>query len=243
MNTHTTGRKMMKKSAGALRLILLLVAGCTAQWLMAQQSSPAVDRPAEPNFAFDDDGGKAQIVPRGPAATAATAKKYHGGAVMKSIQQVTIFLGEGWAKNDVRVREAALGDLLVNNGGLAAALEAQKIKTSPATPTADDFSAVNEVNDLAIQRKLAQMLDDKAIPPPTASTIYVVYLGPGVNSTLGGLKGGVNYAAYHNIVHLNAGEVRYVVVPFDADTANQRTAASRAFTEAGENPHLIDGWF
>ena len=229
----------MKKSA----IVLLLVAGCTAQWLMAQQSSAAIDRPAEPNFAFDDDGGKAQIVPKNMAATAATAKKYHGGAVMKSVQQVSIFLGEGWTKNDIRVRQSALSDLLVNNSALASALATQKIKTSHAAPTADDLSSVTAVNDLAIQRKLVEMLDSKAIPAPAASTIYVVYLAPGVNSTLGGLKGGIDYAAYHNIVHVEAGEIRYVVVPFDVDAATHRAAASRAFAEAGENPHLIDGWF
>ena len=29
-----------------------------------------------------------------------------------------------------------------------------------------------------------------------------------MNSTLGGLKGGIDYAAYHNIVHVEAGELR-----------------------------------
>lgn len=227
----------MKKSA----IVLLVVAACTAQWLMAQQSTAAIDRPAEPNFAFDDDGGKAQIVPKGLAA--ASAKKYHGGAIMKSVQQVSVFLGEGWAKNDVRSRQAGLSDLLVNNSALVTALASQKIRTSQAAPVADDFSAVNGVNDLDIQRKLGEMLDNKAIPAPTASTIYVVYLGPGVSSTLGGLKGGIEYAAYHNVVHVEAGEVRYVVVPFEAETTTHRAAASRAFAEACENPHLIDGLF
>jgi hypothetical protein len=230
----------MKKSVIVLRLVLMFVAGCTAQRLMAQQSTQ-IDRPAEANFAFDDDGGKAQIVPKDLAA--APAKKYHGGAVMKSVQQVSVFWGEGWAKNDARPRETSLSDLLVNNGTLTGAFEAQKIKTAQAAPSADDFSAVSTVNDLAIQRELVELLENKAIPAPTASTIYVVYLAPGVNSTLGGLKGGVDYAAYHNIVHVEAGEVRYVVVPFEANATVQRAAASRAFAEAGENPDLIHGVF
>jgi hypothetical protein len=230
----------MKKSAIILRVVLVFLAGCTVQRLMAQQSAP-IDRPAEANFAFDDDGGKAQIVPKDMAAAA--PKKYHGGAVMKSVQQVSVFLGEGWAKNDVRSRQTGLSDLLVNNGTLVTALASQKITTSQAAPVVDDFSALNGVNDLGIQRKLVEMLENKAIPAPTASTIYVVYLGPGVNSTLGGLKGGIDYAAYHNIVHVEAGEVRYVVVPFEKDAAAHRAAASRAFAETGENPDLIRGLF
>lgn len=227
----------MKKSA----IFLLLLAGCTTQWLTAQQSSPAIDRPAEPNFAFDDDGGKVQIVPK--AAVAAASKKYHGGAVMKSVQQVSIFLGEGWAKNDARAREATLSDLLVNNSTLVSALQSQKIKTSQAAPTVDDFATVGSMNDLVIQRRLVEMLENKTIPRPNASTLYVIYLAPGVTSTLGGLKGGIDYAAYHNIVHAEAGELRYVVVPFDADAAKHRASASRAYAEACENPHVIDGWF
>ena len=71
----------MNKSA----IFLLLLASCTAQLLMAQQPGPAIDRPAEPNFAFDDDGGKVQTVPKLElGAASAVAKKYHGGAVMKS---------------------------------------------------------------------------------------------------------------------------------------------------------------
>jgi hypothetical protein len=230
----------MKKSAIVLRLVLMFVAACTAQRLMAQQSTQ-IDRPAEANFAFDDDGGKAQIVPKDLAA--ATTKKYHGGAVMKSVQQVSVFFGDGWAKNDVRLRQGALADLLVNNGALVTALQDQRIKTSQAAPTTDDLSAVSRVNDLDIQRKLVELLENKAIPAPTASTIYVVYLAPGVNSTLGGLKGGIDYAAYHNIVHVEAGEVRYVVVPFEADPVAHRAAASRAFAETGQNPDLIHGLF
>jgi hypothetical protein len=235
----------MKKCAIALPLILLFVGGCTSQWLMAQQPAAAIDRPAEPNFAFDDDGGKAQIVPMDFAAAAVTAsaKKYHGGAMMKSVQQVSIFLGEGWAKNDVRARQGALSDLVVNNSALANALEGQKIKTAQAAPSADQFSVTGTLNDLGIQRELVKLLDNKAIPAPNASTVYVVYLGPGVNSTLGGLKGCIDYAAYHNIVHVEAGEVRYVVVPFETDAATQRAVASRAFAETGENPRVIDGLF
>jgi len=48
----------MKKFA----LGILLLCGTVTSVLAAQQQA-SVDRPAEPNFVFDDDGGKAQIVP------------------------------------------------------------------------------------------------------------------------------------------------------------------------------------
>ena len=45
-----------------LTLGILLLCGTVTCVLSAQQQA-SVDRPAEPNFAFDDDGGKVQIVP------------------------------------------------------------------------------------------------------------------------------------------------------------------------------------
>jgi hypothetical protein len=65
---------------------------------------------------------------------------------------------------------------------------------------------------------------------------------PGISSTLGGLNGGVAYAAYHNFVNFNVGEVRYAVVPFHEDYEHQAAAAARAFVEAAFNPNGA-GWF
>src|SRR5579859_7294924 len=94
-----TGRKPMRKFA----IHLLLLASCTAQLLMAQQSGQTLDRPAQPGFIFGDDGDQVQIVPKeDPAAASSLPKKNHGGAAMKAIQQVPIFWGKGWAESDAR---------------------------------------------------------------------------------------------------------------------------------------------
>src|SRR5438270_9649308 len=93
----------MKKFA----LGILLLCGTVTYVLAAQQAS--VDRPAEPNFAFDDDGGKAQIVP--VDLSVAAPKTFHGGPVLASAQQVSIFLGAGWGDAQVRGREASLADV------------------------------------------------------------------------------------------------------------------------------------
>jgi hypothetical protein len=52
----------------------------------------------------------------------------------------------------------------------------------------------------------------------------------------------VDYAAYHNVVNLDAGEVRYVVVPFQKDAQRQAETAVRAFVETALNPNGR-GWF
>jgi hypothetical protein len=227
----------MKKFA----LGILLLCGTVTYVLAAQQAS--VDRPAEPNFAFDDDGGKAQIVP--VDLSVAGAKTFHGGPVLASAQQVSIFLGAGWGDSQIRGREASLVDVIASAGNTQVAeLKQHSIKTLRAAPKLEDFSDLSQskVNDLTIQQKLSDLLKSKSIPTPTADTVFVIFLAPGIQSSLGGLQGGLDYAAYHNFVNLEAGEIHYVVVPFLANADNHSAAATRAFAETALNPNGR-GWF
>src|SRR5258708_1358035 len=228
----------MKKFA----LGILLLCG-TVTCVLAAQQQATVDRPAEPNFVFDDDGGKAQIVPAD--FSAAGPKTFHGGPVLTSAQQVSIFLGSGWGNSQFRGRETSLLDVTAAVGNAhVAELKQHSIKTLRAAPQLEDFSDLSQskVNDLTIQQKLSDLLKSKAIPAPAAGTVYVIFLAPGIHSTLGGLQGGVDYAAYHNFVNLEAGEIHYVVVPFHENAEQHSTAATRAFAEAALNP-TGQGWF
>ncbi|HEX3155133.1 MAG TPA: hypothetical protein VHV32_10940 [Candidatus Angelobacter sp.] len=228
----------MKKFA----LGILLLCGTVTCVLSAQQQV-SVDRPAEPNLAFDDDGGKAQIVPVDLSETG--PKTFHGGPVLASTQQVSIFLGAGWGDTQVRGREASLLDVTASAGNTQVAeLKQHSIKTLRAALKLEDFTDLSQskVNDLTIQQKLSDLLKNKAIPAPTAGTIFVIFLAPGIQSTLGGLQGGVGYAAYHNFVNLEAGEIHYVVVPFSENADKHSAAATRAFAETALNPNGR-GWF
>ena len=206
----------------------------------ATQQSPAVG--GQPNLVFDDDGGAVQIVPAGPAS--AGASTFHGGAVLRSVQQVSIFLGSGWGNAGVRSRETVLSDLAASDPAAFIELSTHNIKVQRAAPVQEDFSDLNKtsLNDLSIQHKLAEMLQSKAIPVPQASTVYVIFLAPAVNSSLGGHQPGTDYAAYHNFFHLQAGEIHYVVVPFAQNGDVQRSAAAHALVDAALNPRG-DGWY
>ena len=85
-----------------LLLCVLLLAGAPVGMMTAQHSPAGT----QPNFVFDDDGGAVQIVPAGPAS--AGARKFHGGFVLRSVQQVSIFLGGGWGNAEIRSRENTL---------------------------------------------------------------------------------------------------------------------------------------
>ncbi|MGZ4843607.1 MAG: hypothetical protein ACXVJ1_02845 [Candidatus Angelobacter sp.] len=228
----------MKKFA----LGILLLCG-TVTCVLAAQQQATVDRPAEPNFVFDDDGGKAQIVPAD--FSIAGPKTFHGGPVLASAQQVSIFLGAGWGDAQFRARESSLLDVTAAVGSAhVAEMQKHNIKTLRAAPQVEDFTDLSQskVNDLTIQQKLSDLLKSKAVPAPTAGTVYMIFLAPGIQSTLGGHQGGVDYAAYHNFVNLEAGEIHYVVVPFHANADNHSAAATRAFAEAALNPNG-QGWF
>jgi hypothetical protein len=235
-----------------ITLALLMLAGAVSVSVsttpaLAQQNavakpSASLDRPEEPNLVFDDDGGKAQIVPAD--LSVAAEKKFHGGEVMKAAQQVSIFLGSGWGDAQVRPRQVALGDLSSRQAAGLEELKKNNVHTLSAAPKVEDFSDLKNarVNDLTIQHKLSDLLASKAIPAPGPSTIYVIYLAPGVNSTLGSNKAGLDYAAYHNYVHLDAGEIRYVVVPFHEKEDRHTAAAARGFADAALNPNGA-GWY
>lgn len=228
----------MKKFA----LCALLLCGLGTCVLTAQQQA-AVDRPAEPNFVFDDDGGKAQIVPADFSVPG--PKTFHGGPVLASAQQVSIFLGAGWGDQQFRGRESSLLDVTAAVGNAhVAELQKHNIKTLRASPRLEDFSDLGKakVNDLTIQQKLSDLLQSKAIPAPAAGTVYVIFLAPGIHSTLGAHQAGIDYVAYHNFVNLEAGEIHYVVVPFHENVDHHSAAATRAFAETALNPNGR-GWF
>lgn len=216
----------------------LLFAALAATAFPSQQAAKPADAPAaKPNFVGDDDGGLTEIV---PADQAAWGTRAAGAApVMKSVQQVSIFLGANWGDQQVRSRQTALLDLAANrsNPGLAE-LQNHSVKLAPAAAKVEDFSDLSRstVNDLTIQRKLVEMLANHVIPAPAAETIYVVFLAPGIASTLGTSKAGTDYWAYHNLLHADAGEVRYVVVPFHQDADRHNAVAAKAFTDTAFNP-------
>ena len=218
-----------------LTLCTLFLAGLFATHAAtAQKAVPATALPAPAtNFISDDDGGTVQVVPTDLAVPG--PRKAQSAPVMKSVQQVSIFLGSAWADQKVRLREARLSDLT----GHAHLVELQNRHATPlsAAASVEDFTdSKDPVNDLTIQRRLVDMLESKILPAPDASTIYVVFLAPGTKSTVGTHTAGADYAAYHNLIHVEGGALRYVVVPFQEDAGHQATAAALALVETVFNP-------
>lgn len=218
-----------------LSILFVTLAPAAPATQSAARNGDAPVAAAASNFVSNDDGGQVEIVPaslpsRGP-------RKAHLAPAMKSVRQVSIFVGSGWADEKVRSRERLLADLAGGDGSMAE-LKRSGVRVLQASPAVDDFADLSgaPVNDLTLQRKLTEMLEHRTIPEPGRSTIYVIFLAPGVKSSVGGHVAGTEYAAYHNLLHGESGEVRYVVVPYDENAERQATAASQAFVDTAFNP-------
>jgi len=217
--------------------ILLFGGLATLAFASLQENKSADTPPANANFVADDDGGLTEIVPADPTRQGPRAS----GAVpvMKSVQQVSIFLGAAWGDRQARTRQTRLPDFPLNHSEAALTeLRHHNVEVIPAAARVEDFSDLSKgpVNDLTIQRKLVEMLGNHAIPLPTASTIYVIFLAPGITSTIGASRAGIDYAAYHNLLHLDMSEVRYAVVPYQENADRHSAAALQVFVNTAFNP-------
>jgi hypothetical protein len=96
------------------------------------------------------------------------------------------------------------------------------------------------VSDLEIQRRLDRLVSGSDREAPA---VFVVFLAPGLRSTLAGQSiSGRDFAAYHNHFHAAAGVVRYVVVPYEPDASRCQSAARLGLFEALINPEGT-GWY
>jgi hypothetical protein len=217
-----------------LGICALSVAGLLVTQVISSHEAAKADGPqVQTNFISDDDGGVVQIVPVG--LTPSGPGKANTAPVMKSIQQLSIFLGSTWTEQGARNREAWLSDL-ASHADLAP-LRTQSVEVLPASPSVEDFTDLKgPLNDLTIQKKLVEMLASSTLSAPTVSTIFVVFLAPGAQLTVGNHTAGVHFAAYHNLVHVEEGELRYVVVPFNENASGHAKAATLAIVDTAFNP-------
>ena len=178
----------------------------------------------------DDDDASVSFV---PTESFLQKARRHRGGVLCDPRQHHIFLGKVWTDTPNLGRKAALSSLDVATGPGLCATSHRLPPTNQTEATA--FTDNARLSDLGIQAQLARMLKDghlKVVP----NAIYVVFLPPGIQSTVGSAVGAKDYLAYHSHFHSDYGEVHYVVVPFSADVQLEKRAAARSILEASLNP-------
>ena len=196
----------------------------SAVLLCAQQTPRILEERPGLHVTMDDDGGRVETWRRGEAPR---ALEYHGGAVIKAPLVHLVFLGD-WSRFDSLKRTLERGvvrdDADVTRAGI----------TRPAAIAGSrDVAAPAAMNDLHVRSALA------ALPLRDANAIFVVFAAPSVRVTLGGTS---EFDSYHSHFHAEDGNVRYVVVPFNADAKVMSDGAARSLARAIVNPDG-DGWY
>lgn len=188
----------------------------------------------------DDDGGRVFLIERGNKKPDQLMN--HGGRVIADPRLRHIFLGAAWEDADkiaviqtpvaIDNRELSLlGGTGIKNLSFPASRQDEPI----------DFGLENKVTDMQIRAYLDAILV-KESGSPREDEIFVIYLPPGIQSTVGQLYGGKHYLAYHNFYYTEGGRVNYVVIPFDSDAQRRQETVRRVLIETILNP-AGDGWY
>jgi len=224
-------------------LALVLTGGSVSRAAEKPQppASAILENAPRGTVVFDDDGGRAQIIPRKVVASQEAA--YHGGPVVTRPTVQAVFLGHDWRKQENRAKEAEILSALRSQAG-AAAEPRYRVKSWEVAGQLEDLSGDplhgSSISDLEIQTRLDNLLGGAG--PLDAGTVYVVFLAPGLGSTLGPKATDQDYAAYHNHVHSAAGVIHYAVVPYDGDLSRWVSAARQSLHQALINPEG-NGWY
>ena len=180
---------------------------------------------------FDDDGGRVQIVPRRQSASAEMTD--HGGPVVTDESLQIVFLGSGWRAPAQRELEKQVTKELL----------ARHRAEAPALEDLVDPAGHQAISDLGIQHRLDELLaSDRPGDCRDDGAVFVIFLAPGLESTLGEHRSSRDFAAYHNWFHHAQGVVRYVVVPFDESASRWLAAARQSLVQALINPEG-NGWY
>ena len=190
--------------------------------------------------ALDDDGGRVELYQRSHAARDV---EFHGGAVVREPMVELVFVGS-WESPQLKARADALrrgvDHISASDAFLGTRDRGVKSTALPITTRALAGSA--KMNDLHVQTVIDKAMNGGSLPSRDENTIYVLFLAPDIDSTLGDRHAVKDYASYHSHFHTHDVNVRYVVVPFDDDAKTMNDAAAASLIRAIVNPDG-DGWY
>jgi hypothetical protein len=191
--------------------------------------------------ASDDDGGRVELYQRSHAAPEV---EFHGGAVVRDPVVEILFVGDSWSKPELQARAAALRGAVdhVNATDAFIGTHERGVRASSLAITTRRLAGSAKMNDLHLQSAIDKAMQSGSLPSRDENTVYILFLAPDIASTLGDRRAGTDYASYHSHFHAQDVNVRYVVVPFDADAKSMGDAAAASLIRAIVNPDG-DGWY
>jgi len=182
---------------------------------------------------LDDDGGRVELYARSHAAR---ELEFHGGAVVREPIVEVVFVG-AWEKSRADVMRNA-----VDHVSLTDAYQHGVKATALPITTRTLAAGKQKMNDLDLQTMIDRAIENGSLPSRDDNTIYVLFLSRDIASTIGEKNAITDYTSYHSHFHTHDVNVRYVVVPFDADAKVMNDAAAASLVRAIVNPDG-DGWY
>ena len=232
-------------------LTVALTRAFTGAALIAASSmlaAPAAEREAKilaekPGLvvASDDDGGRVELYHRSHAAR---ELEFHGGPVVREPLVEVVFVGESWLAPKLQSRAAALRAAVDHVSATDAFIGTRDrgVKATGLPITTRHLTGSAKMNDLHVQGMIDKAMHAGSLPSRDESTIYLIFLAPEIDSTLGDRHPVADYASYHSHFHTQDVNVRYVVVPYDADAKVMSDAAAASLIRAIVNPDG-DAWY
>ena len=218
---------------------MLALAATTAR---SQEMWPQEKPQQREEAVINEDGGRSYLVLPAASPLVGLAKP---GAGIGDLQQHSIFLGSGWADPALHAREDRLSNLLATIRDHAQMDEiAQAGFTNRFGPTFTleklDVTDNRKIGDLEIQDVLAGLFANGPLTEPQADSVYIVFLDPGLQSTLRSLTAGKHYLSYHSFFNASGSRAHYAVVPYQSDSTSAYQIALRTLVVAAlhteENP-------
>jgi hypothetical protein len=196
----------------------------------------------EPHADYDDDGGRVFLLRQ--SSDSIEGYRYHGGAIISTARQVNIFLGSAWEKN--REQEVGFADLLNSLNDKTETMSLSQFHAQGSQTLSHEeivrFPKSAKLSDLDVQARLVDTFKANPSLGPDTNTVYMVFLAPGIGSTVGGAIGGKHYLAYHNYFNTAGVEVHYAVIPYEENQEVAHSIAKRALLETIINP-TGGGWY
>jgi hypothetical protein len=162
--------------------------------------------------------------PGAPAPAAAPSPgpnlTYRGGPLLTAVQVFTIFWGSDWNQQpraalaqqidqffDYVVTSPLVDQMAEYNVPGMSIVHGAHIGTTTVTTPPPGGSVADADIQQMIQREISA---DPVVPPPTPSSLYYVFLPPGVSVSLGGGSSCTTFCGYHSDI----GQIFYAVMPY-----------------------------
>ena len=225
------------KTMTALTASLIIVSATTSAAIAGEtrEAKILIERPGLVTT-LDDDGGRVELYARSHAAR---ELEYHGGAIVREPIVEVVFVG-AWEKSRADVMRSAIDRVSASEAFQSTRQHGVKAAALPITTRT--LAGKEKMNDLDLQVMIDRAIENGSLPSRDENTIYVLFLSRDVASTIGEKNAITDYASYHSHFHTHDVNVRYVVVPFDADAKAMNDAAAASLVRAIVNPDG-DGWY